>query len=199
MSGRRVRVLNVLSHLEQSKMFELIARHVDLRRLDFRVLFLNPPHPTPVPLAASFEAAGIPVESWSFRGYRDYPRTLARLTAYLRRERIDAVHAHLAWASYVAMPAAFAAAVPVRMLTRHHGDEHHRAHPGWVKCDRLASWFATRVITPGVVTHRIVTEWERVPPRKVRLLPLPVDAARFRSPSPAAVEAVRREYNPDGR
>jgi glycosyltransferase involved in cell wall biosynthesis len=200
MKGKRVRVLNIFSNLEHSKMFELTARHLDRDRFDFRALFLNPAGGGgATPLERSFASLGFPTESWNFEGRTDYGRTLLRLARRLKRENHQVVHAHLMWAYYVAMPAAWLAGVRTRLMTRWHATVHHREHPHGLKYDRLVNHLATRIIAPGTVTYRILTEWEHVPRSKVTLLSPPVDVDRFSTPPADEVAMLRDRYNPDTR
>jgi glycosyltransferase involved in cell wall biosynthesis len=195
----RVRVLTIFSDLEHSKTFELTAKHLDLKRFDVRALFLNPPRAGAVPLEQYFTSIGIPTQSWRFEGRKDYAATLLRLRRHLREEKYHAVHAHLMWADYVGMPAAWLAGVPNRLMTRWHATVHHREHPSGLKYDRIANRLATRIITPSHVTYRILTEWERVPRSKVTRLSPPLDLDTFRTPQPNDVTLLRERYNPDGR
>ena len=112
----RVRVLTIFSDLEHSKTFELTAKHLDLTRFDVRALFLNPPRAGAVPLEQYFTSIGIPTQSWRFEGRKDYAATLLRLRRHLKEEKYHAVHAHLMWADYVGMPAAWLAGVPNRLM-----------------------------------------------------------------------------------
>jgi glycosyltransferase involved in cell wall biosynthesis len=195
----RIRVLTIFSDLEHSKTFELTARHLDLDRFDVRALFLNPPRANIVPLEQCFTSIGIPTQSWRFEGRKDYAATLLRLRRHLKEEKYHAVHAQLMWADYLGMPAAWMAGVPNRLMTRWHATVHHREHPSGLKYDRIANRLATRIITPSLVTYRIVTEWERVPRSKVTLLSPPLDVDKFSSPQPNDVTLLRQRYNPDGR
>ena len=195
----KIRVLNIFSNLEHSKMFELTAEHLDRERFDFRVLFLNPARSEGCVLERFFRSQGIPTQSWVFRGKRDYLTTFWRLIRHLREQRYDVVHTHLIWAHYVGIPAAWIARVPTRLMTRWHATVHHAEHSHGLKYDRLVNRLATRIITPGSVTYRIVTEWEHVSPAKVTLLSPPLDVDGFRAPSETDVKLLRDRYNPDGR
>jgi glycosyltransferase involved in cell wall biosynthesis len=195
----KVRVLTILSDLEHSKTFELIARHLDRDRFDVRALFLNPPREGAAPLEQYFSSIGIPTETWRFEGRRDYAGTLLRLRRHLKDGKYHAVHAHLMWADYLGMPAAWMAGVPNRLMTRWHATVHHREHPSGLKYDRIANRLATRIITPSRVTYRILTEWEHVPERKVTLLSPPLDVDAFSAPDPADVARLRERYNPEDR
>ncbi len=166
----KIRVLKLFSDLEHSKTFELTAKHLDLDRFDVRALFLNPPRADATPLERYFQSVGIPTQSWSFEGRKDYVATLMRLTRYVRDEKFHAVHAELMWADYVGMPAAWMAGVQNRLMTRWHATVHHREHPSGLKYDRAVNRLATRIIAPSPVAYRIVTEWEHVPVSKVTLL-----------------------------
>ena len=195
-AAERIRVLKIFSDLEHSKTFELTAKHLDLDRFDVRALFLNPPRTDAVPLERYFASVGIPTQAWNFAGRPDYLSTLVRLTRHLRQEKYHVVHAELVWADYVAMPAAWMAGVPSRLMTRWHATVHHREHPSGLKYDRVANRLATRIIAPSRVAYRIVTEWEHVPASKVTLLSPPLDFDRFSAPPAADVAAVRDRYNP---
>jgi glycosyltransferase involved in cell wall biosynthesis len=97
------------------------------------------------------------------------------------------------------MPAAWLAGVRARLITRWHATVHHTEHPHGRKYDRLVNHLATRIIAPGTVTYRILTEWERVPRSKVTLLSPPLDVNRFSAPPADEVAMLRDRYNPDRR
>lgn len=198
-SETRIRVLNIFSNLQQSRMFELTAQHLDQDRFDFRALLLNPASVETCHLERSLTSLGIPTDSWNFSGTRDYASALLRLTRRLKTEKCQVVHTHLRWASYVGIPAARMAGVPARLLTRWHAAEHHREHPGSVKYDRIVNTLATHIITPGRVTYRIVTDWEHVPEAKVTLLNPPLDVDAFRHPAAQDIALLRSRYNPESR
>ena len=54
------------------------------------------------------------------------PAGLVRLARFLRRERIDIIHAHLFEPSVVGLLAGTLAGTPIRVLTRHYSDYHTR-------------------------------------------------------------------------
>ncbi len=85
---------------------------------DVRSVVLHEGEPGAEEFASRLVADGVPVDRVRIRGIGG-PRTLARLTRILRRERPDIVHTHLVHADFHGLVAARLARVPVLVSTKH--------------------------------------------------------------------------------
>jgi glycosyltransferase involved in cell wall biosynthesis len=110
------------------------------------------------------------------------------LAAWLRREEIDLVHAHMYRAEVIGVRAAVAAGVPVIMAT---------VHSSRVRSESDIALLASltpsmdRLIVPSESIQRKVVAEGRVGAR-FAVIPNGVDLARFASPAPRC--ALRREF-----
>lgn len=110
------------------------------------------------------------------------------LAAWLRREEIDLVHAHMYRAEVIGVRAAVAAGVPVIMAT---------VHSSRVRSESDIALLASltpsmdRLIVPSESIQRKVVGEGRVGAR-FAVIPNGVDLSRFASPAPAC--ALRREF-----
>jgi glycosyltransferase involved in cell wall biosynthesis len=121
-TAARARVLHVISTLlrggTEMAMLHLI-RSLDPARYEFRVAYLRGESL----LGAEVEAAiGAPVAPIGLRWKAD-PAALARLTSYVRRERIDLVHTHMDLADYYGAAAARLGGARGVVSTKHNADE----------------------------------------------------------------------------
>jgi glycosyltransferase involved in cell wall biosynthesis len=93
-----------------------------------------------------------------------------RLTRFLRRERVQILHAHMWGSNFWGSLLGRACRVPVVIAHEHtwayRGKPYRRLLDGYV-IGRLAHVFLT------VANKRLMVEWEHVPERKVRLMPNP--------------------------
>ena len=98
--------------------------------------------------------AGVPTDAWRMRFDLD-PRVPVRLLT----RRPDILHTHLVHADVLALPAAAAARVPVRISTKH-GFNEFRANRLIARADRIVARFAHAqiAISAGLADYLAVTE-----------------------------------------
>ena len=136
-----------------------------------------------------FEAQGVPVDSL------DCPqlhkgRTLYRLVRRLRILRPHVVHTHNPNPHVFGSVAARVAGVPVLVHTKHG-----RNYPDqWraVLMNRLAAQFSQRVVPVSEDAAQVSLKVERVPRRKVQVIPNGIDLTRFPAPPRGPPAPVRR-------
>lgn len=161
-----------------------LARHADRARFDTRVLCLREPGP----LAAAAAAAGVEVDSLDCPGLPK-ARTLARLARKLRALRPHVLHTHNPSPHLFGALAAPAAGVPVVVHTKHGRNYPDSPRAVWV--NRVASWLTDRVVAVSEATAAVASGRERVPGRKVCVIPNGIDVARFRPPAVRPADPLR--------
>lgn len=124
-NGARARVLLLIKGLGLGGAERLLERSVpylDRGRFDYQVAYLLP---WKTALVGVFESASIPVHCFNLRFPVD-PRVFSRLEAFLRRERIDLVHAHLPVPGILARQAKRRRAVRRVVYTEHSLPSRHK-------------------------------------------------------------------------
>ncbi len=128
------------------------------------------------------ESARRNVESmtvFDFR-WRKAPLVFSRLVGYLKRNRFDILHAHLAMADSLGRIAGRIAGVPVLMTTEH--GKHLWKGGAYLLMERwLARRTAMRICVSDDIA-RIRVSREGTPPDRVTVIPNSVDPAPFRGP-----------------
>jgi len=125
------------------------------------------------PLRGDLERAGVPCVRFGAR-HRGDLGALLRLGRYLRRERIDVLHAHLFYANVVARIVGRMAGVPVVLASHHDTDvwmgPHHRL------LERLTAPLSDRVLACSEAVRRYALERHRLSPGRVLTLRNAIDA-----------------------
>jgi glycosyltransferase involved in cell wall biosynthesis len=124
------------------------------RELDATMLVLHEGEPGASEFVERMRAAGVPTEAWRMR--LDFDPTVP---ARLLRRRPDILHTHLVHADLLALPAAAAARVPLRVSTKH-GFNEFRANRLVARADRLAARFAHLQIAISVGLADYLAETE---------------------------------------
>lgn len=199
---RPLRVLQVINSLVVGGAEQLLvslARHVDRRVFDVQVCALTPPEDTPI--VRDLRASGIPVYLLSDRREHD-PRHAWRLARLIRRENVDVVHTHLAYADMVGAVAGKLAGRPV-VSTQHHVSSVHDRNSAFGEAKFGAHAFALRhgvhrviACAPEVLT--VVRQELRVPAARVTVVSNGIDIAATLNVTAWEVQARRNELLGDG-
>lgn len=136
-----------------------------------------------------FRQLDLPIVEFGFR-YRRAPITMQNMIAYLRRERIEVLHAHLHLASVFGRVCARAAGVPVRIYTEH--SEVRRRSWGWRLLERALVGTTSLKIAVSNLQRSDSIDLEGFPPSKVLTIPNSVVVEDFRHP-PEMRRDVRSE------
>lgn len=195
-SDERVRVLHFISDSHFSEYFPLVARHIDHARFRMQVGSLAPAGG----LHKGLEEIGISAFALSAERRTQYPVAVLRLARWLRRNRIDVLHAHLFEASVVGLLAARAARTQLRIFTGHHSHEvplHNRRL--FFEVDRFAArTLADVIVAPSQEMRDTFVTVYGCDPRNVVVIEHGLDLARF---DPARVDgaAARAELGLEGK
>jgi glycosyltransferase involved in cell wall biosynthesis len=122
---------------------------------------------------------------------------LGPLAVLLRDERVAIVHAHCFHPTLLGLLAARLAGVRF-VFTRHHSDHHIRIGKRWhTRVDAACARRADRVIAVSHATRAILTDVERVPAERIRVVWNGMEP--LAPPSAASLEALRAALGLDGR
>jgi len=163
-----------------------LATGLDSRRFQPLVVTLYPGQP----LEADLAQAGVPVQSVHRSGKFDF-RPVGRLSALLRRERVDIIQPFLTPATFFGLLAANLARTPVTIVTERCGL---RVDPGAGSNayrfleDRLTHFAAAAV--PNSKAGAAYLRRRGIPPRKIRVIYNGVNPARVTA-TPTDAAAVR--------
>jgi glycosyltransferase involved in cell wall biosynthesis len=143
------------------------------------------------PLGEELEAEGYPVAAYGLR--RVYALqaacSYARFVPFLKRERIDVVHAYMFAAHIYGIPPARLAGVPLVIAGRRDSGKYWRA-ARYLAARRFANSFSHIQIVNAEAIRDFIVDEEKVSPGKVRVVLNGVDAARFK---PAVSPPKKRE------
>lgn len=186
----RKRICHVTSNLSQSLFLEAVGKYVDKEKYDQEFVILGD-HPGR--LFQRLSAAGFKTHFIEFRWPHDTAVAIRELAKHLRSRKVDIVHTHLVQPSLIGLLAGLFARVKCRVHTRHHGSECHRYFPRGVYYDRLINRLSHKIMAITNVVGETLTETEKVPRDKVRVINYGYDLSKFLS-SDEAVEDLKRKY-----
>jgi glycosyltransferase involved in cell wall biosynthesis len=188
--GKRIRVLHFISDAFSTPYFRLIARYTDRGRFAMQVASLA----AAGGLQEGLEEISIPTFALGVKRRAEYPQAVMELAWWLRRNRIDVLHAHLFEASIVGLLAARAANVRLGVFTGHHSHEvplHGRR--ALLEVDRfVARQLANVIVAPSREMRDTFVDVYGANPDNVVVIEHGLDLTRF-DPAQADREAVRTE------
>jgi glycosyltransferase involved in cell wall biosynthesis len=193
-AGREPRVLLLSDYLTLGGIARIVvsmASGLRARGLDVRVahLGIGAAHP----LARDVAASGTPPIDLAIGSLLN-PRVIARLTIYLRRERIDLVHTHARYSNLVGRAAAVLARRPV-VSTIHDIVE---TETGWrAGVRRRLDYLSARLVCSRVIAlcetqRQVYQRWTGLDSGRIEIHRNGVDTALFR-PDPLARARLRQE------
>ena len=170
-----------------------LAERLNRDRFDIRVVCMRKEGP----LAARYEAAGVPVESFPLRSLYgpSAVRQGLRLARYLRTQRIAIVHAHDIYSNVFDVP--WARLAGVRTIASRRWWEGFQATP-WRLASRLSYRAAHAVLANSTAIGRLLVDAEGVPPARVVVVPNFLDEAAFERPDEATATMLGQELRLDG-
>jgi glycosyltransferase involved in cell wall biosynthesis len=134
------------------------------------------------PLLEKLKGSGVAIREFHPAGGLDSPRglyQLARLAAYLRREKIDVVHTHDLWTNLMGVVAARMAGVPAIVSSRRdlaHFDWYQGSKRNWLRRIQNLSGVVLANATP--IRDALISE-DGFAPEKLRVIHNGVDTAKF--------------------
>jgi glycosyltransferase involved in cell wall biosynthesis len=123
-----------------------------------------------------------------------YPQAVLKLARILKREKISVLHAHLFDAGIVGLFAARLAGVPIRIIGRHHLDEHRLLGARWhVGLDQWMARRADYVVVPSNAVRQYMVECESLTESGIEVIPHGFDFTRLAAGAEER-QRVRREF-----
>jgi glycosyltransferase involved in cell wall biosynthesis len=173
-----VRVVYIVSDIEQALAFEWIARAHNRSRIALSFILLQS-HSRITLLEEKIASYEVPVIRMEIgQGKKGYLAVL-KLATELKKMKAEVVHCHMRRANFIGLSAARIAGVKSRIYTRHYSTQNHRYHPHAVRTDRWLNKLATRIVAPSeTVVHALCT-LEGTDPQKVKMIPHGFDLTYF--------------------
>jgi glycosyltransferase involved in cell wall biosynthesis len=193
---RKIKVLHLITANLSGPYFRALADYTDRSQFDLTFGSLS----VEGPLHSEMKSRGFETLALGCNTRSQWPRAVASLFAWLRRNRIEIMQTHLLEASLVGMSAAYLAGTPVRIFTGHHSHEvplHSSRRLSAVDkfCARI---LANRVIAHCEQMRTLFTGRYGIPGEKVVTLPLPFDFSRW-IPAPDGRKRIRSEFGLEGK
>lgn len=175
-SRKRIRIVHLVTSLGigglEKVVFDL-ARSSDQSKFDIHVLCLQEPGA----LAPQFAAAGIDVEGLLVQR-KGRLGTLIELIRRLYRLRPDILHTHNQHPHFFGALAGVLVGIPYLVHTRHGRNWYPRGRRT-LEASRLACRLSNRVVPVSLDASRCAREFERVPPRKIRVIRNGIDLSGY--------------------
>jgi len=130
--------------------------------------------------------------------FRSWSSKLRAVYQLLKIIKPDVVHTHLWRANVIGLTAAWMLGVRKRIYTRHHALVHHEEHRKGLWLDRWCNFIATDIIAISDNISAILTDLEKVPLKKIRLIHHGFDLSYFRDPNIVSIEKVRDKWKLNG-
>jgi glycosyltransferase involved in cell wall biosynthesis len=191
---RNKRILIVISQIHKAISHEWVAEELRIRNYDVHFALLNSGDSEMEQYLVKNHFSFVRI---TYRNKYDIPLSILRLRQYIRKEKIEIVHAHLFEGGLIGMIAAKLSGVRKRIYTRHHSTFHQSYFPGMVKYDRLICAAATKIIaTSEVVKETLIAEC--VPEQKIKVIHHGFKLAAFDLVSPDRVLLLKKKYHVEG-
>ncbi len=186
-----MQVCYIISDINKALAFEWIAAAFQ-DNLDIRFIILNSDDSE---LERFLNIKGVPVVRVKCRGKRDWLGAFCLLLRQLRKWNPEVVHCHLLQASILGLTASWFAGCRKRIVTRHHGDLHHRHHKKGVLWDKLCNVLATDIIAISGNVKLILTEMDHAPAEKIHVISHGFNWKTFRNIEASQVNNLKCKYD----
>lgn len=191
-TGRKKKVVYIISHIDKAIGFEWIAEKLDRSRFDLSFILLND---KPSYLANHLRGKGIPVRELRVGGKWNMPIVLLKLIRILRKEKPDVIHTHMYVADIVGQLAGKMLGIKTRVYTRHSSNENRKYH-NKKRIDHFVNSRATHILAISENVKKILVTEEGVKPEKTRLIHHGFDLDKFGNVPREEVDALSKKYNP---
>jgi glycosyltransferase involved in cell wall biosynthesis len=187
----KLKVIHIIAEVEKSHHFEWISLQLK-SDFDYQCILIGKPGSQHERFLIS---QGIKVYPLAYKSKRSLFSLAGSLWKIIRRERPAIVHTHFWIASLVGLPVALALRIPVKMITRHHGDLHHKYYPKGVFLDRMLNMVADHIITPTAGIRELLISKEGAPAHKVTVINHGVDLSYYATVTEDRLRGIRAKYS----
>jgi glycosyltransferase involved in cell wall biosynthesis len=189
------KITYIISDIDKALGFEWAAEYINKEKFVLSFILLNP---GPSYLHRFLQERGFEVHTIICRSKKDWPGAIIKTQRLLRNIRPHAVHCHLLQANIVGLLAARLAGVRKRIYTRHHSSLHHVYFPKGIWLDKFANRMATHIVAISGIVKKILVEWEKVPEKKLRLIPHGFLLDEFKNVSRERIDAFCERHHISG-
>jgi glycosyltransferase involved in cell wall biosynthesis len=145
--------------------------------------------------ARFLKAHGVEFFVLGYESKRSMFSLMASLIKILMREKPLIVHTHFWIASLIGIPLCWLLNVPIKILTRHHGDLHHKYFPKGVYLDTILNWLSDHIITPTEGIRELLVTREKTSREKITVIHHGVDLAYYANTSAELLEKLLATYS----
>ena len=191
-TGRKKKVVYIISHIDKAIGFEWIAEKLDKSRFDLSFILLND---KPSYIAKHLREMGVPVHELRAGGKWRMPVVLWKVIRILKKEKADVIHTHMYVADIIGQLAGKMLRIKTRVYTRHSSNEN-RKYRNKKRIDRLVNTLSTHILVISENVKNILVTEEGVKPGKTRLIHHGFDLERFGNVPREEVEDLALKYNP---
>ncbi|MFV0388977.1 MAG: glycosyltransferase family 4 protein [Pyrinomonadaceae bacterium] len=186
-------VLHFIQDGDTSGIFPNLAKWHD--KTKYRVLFASLGH-FDDDLKEEMESYGVNCFSCDAETRIQYPLAIARLSRYLRSEKVDILHVHLFFPSVVGLIAGKMSGIKARVMTRHYSNYHTRINKSLhVKIDQICNKFSRRIIGVSKHTSEHIIDAEGESREKVVTIYNGIDFDRVKNSCGDFRERIRSEFD----
>ncbi len=186
-----MKVLLVISGVRKSLQLEWTALYLQRAGADIALVLMGE---SDTPLQRVLQSNNIPTKVVSVKDKFDLLPAFFRICLELLRSRPKVVHTHLFEASFIGLIAGWLMRIDKRVYTRHHSAYHHHYHKNAVWKDKMLNWLATDIVAPCSRTAEVLTQWEKVSPEKVHLIPHGFELSYFLPTHPQRIAESVSKY-----
>ncbi len=188
------KLIYIISDIDKALEFEWAATYLS-PHFDMQFILLNPADSD---LENFLQNNNITVYRVMYRGKKDFIRSFKEVYRILKKIKPDIVHCHLLLANIIGLSAAKLAKVKKRIYTRHHSSYHHIYHKHGIIYDKLSNKLATNIIAISPIVKEILVNWEKVPEKKVKIVPHGLPENLFSNINDEDIELIKTKYNLHG-
>ncbi len=186
-------LLHFIQDSDTSGIFPNLAKWHD--KTKYRVLFASLGEFAPW-LREYMQTQGVECFSCDANSRKDYVSAIFKLSAYLKKEKVDILHVHLFDPSIVGLLAGVKARTKYRVMTRHYSDYHTRINKNWhVRLDKMCNRLSHKIIGVSEHTSDHVVEIEGSPREKVVTIYNGIDFDRVKPSDDDFRKRIRQEFD----
>lgn len=190
--SKLVKVIYIISDIEKALSFEWIVSKIDRSRFDLRFILIGKQDTS---IFRFLQNENVPSYSIQITSLSSSIIGFFEIVKILYHEKPQIVHSHLLKASLIGLSAAYLLNIPSRIYTRHHSALHHYYHKKGIWYDKLINYLSTDIIALCQNSKEILSKWEDVSDRKIRLLPHGFDIDSFENVPQSRVQSLKERYS----